>query len=111
MIWKLTRIVPEHRAYDGVPIEHKEVTIEIPFKYMSDVYHVHRKKWWKKNSPYVITKRSVTGAWVTNIAGVILDGDYHISEDEFSCLFTERNDAIDYCLEKNKQRQVKIYGE
>ena len=74
-------VVPEHRAYDGVLEDRQEKEVEIPFKCGADVWYVHRKKWWKRNSPYVITKCTVTGAWVTNIAGVILGGEEHVEED------------------------------
>ena len=83
MNWTVKMIVPEHRTYDGVLVEHEEHEVEIPFKRCADVWYVHRKKWWKRNSPYIITKGTVTGAWVTNRAGITLDGDNHIREDEF----------------------------
>jgi hypothetical protein len=101
MNWYIKMVVPEHRAYDGVLIEHDEREVEIPFKWHDDVWYVHKKKWWKSNSPYVITKCEVTGAWVTNTTGVILNGDNHVSEDEFYHLFTDKESAIEYCIKKN----------
>jgi hypothetical protein len=111
MNWTVKMIVPEHRTYDGVLVEHEEHEVEIPFKRCAAVWYVHRKKWWKRNSPYVITKGTVTGAWVTNRAGITLDGDNHIGEDEFDHIFTDRDAAIELCLKKNEQRKVKIFGE
>lgn len=111
MKWIIKRVVPEHREYDGFLVEYQEAESEIPFDRGSTVYYVHRKKQWKNNSPYVITKYTVTGAWVTNVVGVILDGDTHVSEDAFGNLFTNKNDAIEFCLKKNIHRKVKIYGE
>ena len=111
MNWIIKMVVPEHCAYDGVSVEREEREVEIPFKRGADVWYVHRKKWWKRNSPYVITKCTVTGSWVTNMAGIILDGDNHVGEDEFDCIFTDRDAAIELCLKKNEQRKVKIYGE
>ena len=111
MRWTIKRVVPEHREYDGFLVEHQEAESEIPFNHGDIVYYVHRKKWWKRRSPYVITKCNVTGVWATNIVGVILDNNNHVSEDSFSNLFTDKTDAIEFCLKKNTHRKVKIYGE
>ena len=111
MNWTIKLTVPEHRAYDGVLIERQEIEAEIPFACGDTVYYVHRKDWWKAKSPYVVTKCSVTGVWATNIVGVILGGNEHVTEDEFKYLFTNRDAAIGYCLEQNERRKVKIYGE
>lgn len=111
MKWIIKMITPECTAYDGVKEEHKEIDHEIPFDYFSEVYYVHRKKWWKTNSPFVITKSRVTGVWATNTFGVILSGENHVSEAEFNRIFTDREEAIEYCLKKNEHRKVKIYGE
>jgi hypothetical protein len=111
MNWIIKMIRPEHRAYDGVLIEHKETEYEIPFELHSDVYYVHRKKWWKRNSPYVITKCIVTGVWATNMIGVILNNTNHVGENEFDHIFVNREEAIEYCLKMNERRKVKIYGE
>lgn len=111
MKWIIKQIIPEHREWDGFLVEHQEAESEIPFEQGAVVYYVHRKNWTKRSSPYVITKSRVTGAWVTNMVGVILDGDNHVGEDEFDCIFTDREKAIEYCLKKNEHRKVKIYGE
>jgi hypothetical protein len=111
MKWIIKRVIPEHRAYDGFLVEHQEAESEIPFDMGADVYYVHRKNWTRRNSPYVITKSTVTGAWVTNTVGVILNGDNHVAEEEFDRLFVDREEAIEYCLKKNEHRKVKIYGE
>ena len=110
MKWIIKRVEPEHIAYDGVLIEHNEVESEIPFTSGSDVYYVHRKKWWKSTSPFVITKSKVIGVWATNIVGVTLCDHTHISEHEFDRLFTDKEAAIEFCLKKNEQRKVKIYN-
>jgi hypothetical protein len=111
MNWIVKIVVPEHVDYDGIPVERQEKEVEIPFKRSANVWYVHKKKWWKRSSPYVITKCAVTGVWATNIVGVILDNDNHISEDEFDRLFTSRDEAIEYCIKKNEQQKVKIYRE
>ena len=111
MKWIIKRIVPEHTTWDGVHMEHQESEIEIPFDSGSVVYYVYRKKWWKKNPPYVLKKCCITGVWATNMVGVILDGNNYVGDDEFDRLFTAREEAIEYCLKKNEHRKVKIYGE
>lgn len=111
MNWTVKLTIPEHTEYDGFHIERQEREYEIPFASSSTVYYVHRKKWWKHRSPYVITKCTVTGMWATNMIGVILDGDNHVGENEFDRIFTSRDDAIEYCLKMNEYRKVKIYGE
>jgi hypothetical protein len=109
--WVVKLIIPEHTTYDGMPVSRQEKEYEIPFKSREDVWRVHRKKWWKRKSPWVITKNVVTGMWATNTVGIILDDNSHISEDEFDRIFTDRTEAIEYCLKKNEYRKVKIYGE
>ena len=84
---------------------------KIPFAHNSKVYYVHSEKWWKRNSPYIVTKGTVTGVWATNTVGVILDFNNYVGEDEFDCIFTNKDDAVEYCLKKNSYRKVKIYGE
>lgn len=111
MNWTIKLIQHEHRTWDGVLIEHREEEHHIPFACGEEVYYVHRKKWWKRNSPFVITKCSVTGAWATNTVGVILSGDTHIARDEFDRIFIDKEKAIEFCIKKNKYRKVKIYGE
>ena len=111
MNWTVKLVVPEHVDYDGIPVERREKEFEIPFKSFETVYYVHRKKWWKKSSPWVITKTEVTGMWATNTVGVTLTDNTHLCEDEFHWLFTNREEAIEFCLKKNEHRKVKIYGE
>ena len=83
----------------------------IPFELFQSVYYVHKKKWWKKNSKWVVTKTQIVSAWATNTYGVTLCDATHICEDEFKYLFTSRDDAIEFCLKKNSYAKVKIYGE
>jgi hypothetical protein len=109
--WTIKIVVPEHKTYDGITVERQEKEVTIPFSCYEAVYYVHRKKWWKSNSLYVITKCRVTGAWATNMVGVILDNDNHVGEDEFDRIFTDKEAAIEYCIKKNEFRKVKIYGE
>lgn len=111
MNWTIKLTVHEHKAYDGFPIERQERETEIPFACGDTVYYAHRKDWSKANSPFVVTKSSVTGVWATNIVGVILNGNEHVTEDEFKYLFIDRDAAIDFCLKQNERRKVKIYGE
>lgn len=111
MKWTIKLTIPEHRAYDGVLVEHYEEEHCIPFSCGDTVYYAHRKKWWKAGSPFVITKSCVTGVWATNTVGVILNGNTHVEKDEFKCIFTDIDAAIDFCLDQNARRKVKIYGD
>lgn len=81
---------------------------EIPFTPMQTVYYVHKKKWCKK---WVITKTSITGIWIQHECGVILRNDVYLLESGFQYLFTDREEAIDFCIKKNAHSKVKIYGE
>ena len=111
MNWTIKIVCPKHRTWDGVLIEHEEKEVEIPFQCYETIYYVHRKNWCKKNSPWVITKSEVRGIWATNIVGVTLRDNTHLSEDEFDLLFKDKEEAIEFCLKKNEYRKVKIYGE
>jgi hypothetical protein len=111
MNWTVKLIWPEHTTYDGLPVERREENYEIPFKFHSDIYYVHRKNTLRKRSPYVITKGLITGMWATNTVGVIFNNSNHISEHEFDRLFINKDEAIEFCLKKNEHRKVKIYGE
>ena len=111
MKWIIKRVMPEHTTWDGVYYEYQEIETEIPFECCETVYYAHRKKWWKKNSPWVITKSEVIGVWATNTVGVTLKDNTHLCEDEFDRLFTNKEEAIEFCLKKDEHRKVKIYGE
>ena len=111
MQWTVKLVIPEHTAYDGVPVERYEKEYTIPFELQEDVWYVHKKNWLRRRSPYVITKSRITGMWATNMVGVILNNNKYITEDSFDCLFTDRDLAIEYCLKKNEHQKVKIYGE
>ena len=111
MNWIIKIVVPEKRTRDGVLVEHQETEHTIPFTCGEKVYYVHRKKWWKDNSPYVVMKSTVTGVWATNTVVIILGGDNHIAECEFGSIFLNKEEAIEYCIKKNDHRKVKIYGE
>ena len=111
MNWTVKIVCPEHHTWDGVLIPREEKEVEIPFKCWETVYYVHRRKWWKKNSPWVITKSEVRSVWATNIVGVTIGDNIHISADEFDLLFTNKEAAIELCIKKNEHRKVKIYGD
>ena len=111
MEWTIKMHQPESREYDGYPVPEKTVEYTIPFEAGQTVYYAHKKKWWKKKSPWVITKTRVTGMWATNTYGVTLRTEEHLHESEFKYLFTNREEAIEFCLKKNAHSKVKIYGE
>ena len=109
MNWSIKTVIPEHTTCDGILVERQEKEYEIPFKYFEDVYYVHRKKWWKHNSPFVITKSKVNSVWATNMVGITLTDNTHIAEDDFDLVFVDKETAIECCIKKNEHRKVKIY--
>ena len=49
--------------------------------------------------------------WASNTYGVKLRNGDCIDQSQFKYLFTDRDEAIDFCLKKNERNKVKIYGE
>lgn len=82
--------------------EHKE--FDIPFEFHENVWYCY-----KRFRKYVVRESEIRGIWATNIVGITLDNNWHISEDEFNRLFTNKNAAIDWCLKQNQRGTVKVY--
>ena len=89
----------------------EDVCQHIEFDLGQTVYYDHKKNPWKSNSKWVLEKCSITCAWATNTYGITLNSNIHICEDQFYKLFTNREEAIEFCLKKNAHAKVKIYGE
>ena len=88
----------------------------IPFECNQKVYYVHKKKWWKPRSKWVVSVCRVVGVWATNTYGVTLHDEEHIFDNHLDCsefkyLFTNKEDAIEFCIKKNAHAKVKVYGE
>ena len=64
---------------------------------------------YKKGRKYVVRESEIRGIWATNIVGIILDNNWHISENEFNRLFKDKNKAIDWCVKQNQRGTVKVY--
>ena len=111
MEWTIKIYQAEHKDWDGHVTPEKNVEYTIPFSCSQEVYYAHKKEWWKKKSPWVITKTRVDGMWATWTYGVTLHTGEHLCESEFKYLFTGREEAIEFCLKKNEHAKVKIYGE
>ena len=111
MEWTIRIHQPERTDYDGYVVPEKTEEYTIPFICWQTVYYTHKKKWWKKRSPWIITKSEVLSMWASNTYGVKLKNGYCIDKSEFKYLFTDRDEAIDFCLKKNERNKVKIYGE
>ena len=116
MEWTIKIHYPERIEHDGNITPECTEEYTIPFKCSQIVYYAHKKKFWKKNSNWVLTKSRVVGVWATNTYGVeIIDNEHifgnRIDESQFKYLFTDRDEAIEFCLKKNAQTKVKIYGE
>ena len=109
MKWTVTISAKEYTDYDGVVHDAATKTFECPFEYYQDVYYVYREKKPFRKARWVARKSRVSSIWATNIFGVRLDNGEWIDEDMFYRLFTDKEEAIEFCLKKNQHSQIKIY--
>ena len=84
--------------------EAKHNEFDTPYEFREDVWYCY-----KKGKKYVVRESRINGVWATNMVGVTLDNDWHITEDEFYRLFKDKNEAIDWCLKQNQRGTVKVY--
>lgn len=100
------KIIFDSKEYDDMfghhGASHREY--DIPYKYFEDVWYCY-----KKRNRYVVRESRIYGIWATNTVGVILDNNWYITENEFCRLFTNKNDAVDWCLKQNQRGTVKVY--
>ena len=112
MEWTIKMHHPERVEYDGYVTPEINEEYTIPFTCGQSVYYAHKKKLWKKKSPWVVTACRVVGMWATYVAyGVTLDTNEQLCITDFKYLFKDREEAIDFCLKKNERNKVKVYGE
>lgn len=111
MEWTIKIHVPERKTLDGVVYPERDEEYTIPFASLETIYYAHKKKFWKKRSPWVITKTEVVSVWASNTYGVKLNNGDCIHHSDFKYLFTNRDEAIEFCLKKNQHNKIKIYGE
>lgn len=104
MTYKIILDTKEHISYDGIVYEATHKEFDIPYESREEVWYCY-----KKRKKYVVRKSQIYGIWATNIVGVTLDNNWHITEDEFHRLFKDKNDAIDWCLKQNQRNTVKVY--
>ena len=104
MTYKIILDTKERTSYDGIVHKATHKEFDIPYESGEEVWYCY-----KKRKKYVVCKSQIYGIWATNIVGVILDNDWHITEDEFYRLFKDKNDAIDWCLKQNQRSTVKVY--
>lgn len=73
-------------------------------------YHRNKRVWYcyKKRRKYIVRESEIIGVWATNICGVILDNNWHISYYDFDRLFQDKDEAIDWCIKQNQRDKVKI---
>lgn len=112
MKWTVTMHTVEYAPDDDdnyVNKEEKTNTFECPFEYRQDVYYVFREKKPFRKERWVARRSEVVSVWATNMFGVCLDNNEHITQDMFNRLFEDREDAIEFCLKKNNQAKVKVY--
>ena len=111
MKWTITTHIKQYTDYDGYVHEAKTETFECPFEYRQEVYYAYPKERLFRKTKWVILKTRISSVWATNCFGVCLEYDgNHIHEDLFYRLFTNKEDAIEFCLKKNRQSKVKIYN-
>ena len=113
MKWTVTIYEEEYVPHDeaAVSLERKEHIFECPFECGQKVYYAYLERHLFRKDKWVVRKSRIVGIWATNIYGVILDNSEQVYEGSFDLLFTNRNNAIDFCLKKNMQFKVKIYNE
>ena len=75
----------EYTDYEGFVHEATHKEFDIPYESWEDVWYCY-----KKRKKYVVRESRITGIWATNIVGVTLDNNWHITEDEYCRLFKNR---------------------
>jgi hypothetical protein len=84
-------------------------TFECPFSLGQIVYYTYPLKRLFRKDKWIVRKSRIIEFWVTNTFGVCLDDSNHIPEDWFYRLFTDKDEAVEFCLKKNQRLTVKIY--
>ena len=104
MTYKVIFESKEYTSYDGVIRKAERKEFDIPYEFYEEVWYCY-----KKRNRYVVRRSEISGIWATNIVGVTLDNNWHITENEFDRLFKNKNDAIDWCVRQNQRCKVKVY--
>ena len=110
MFYKLTLYTEYHVGENGKEYEAKEWHYDCPFECGQTVYYAYPQFRLFRKRRWVVRKSEIRGIWATNTYGVILDNNHHIDQSEFDMLFEDIEDAIEFCLKKNRQYNVKIYN-
>lgn len=111
MKWTIKSYWPEI-VRDGTVIRpEKTEEFEIPFNSSDSVYYAYEKTHLFRKPEWVIEYCIVTGAWVSDEPGVILNFNRHVPKCRFDQIFTDRDEALDFCVRNNAHKKVKIYGE
>lgn len=109
MNWTVTMHTKEYTDYAGVVHEAATKTFECPFEYRQEVYYAYPQYRTFRKTRWVVLKTKISSVWATNIFGVRLDSGEWVDEDWFYRIFTNKEDAIEFCLKKNNQAKVKVY--
>lgn len=110
MDWQITIHIPEYTDLNGMHYEESTETFVCPYRSGELVYYAFKEKKFLRKPKWVIRKSEVYSVWATNTFGVKLDNDWCIHKSDFNKLFTDREEAIEFCLKKNRQQKVKIYN-
>lgn len=113
MKWTATIYEEEYIPCDEttVKLERKEHIFECPFECGQDIYYAYREHYLFRKDKWVIRKSRIIGTWATINFGVILDNDERIPEFLFDRLFTNKEEAVEFCVKKNQALKIKIYNE
>lgn len=111
MQWAIGMHTKAYTTHDGVAHEAKTQIFKCPFEFRQIVYYVYKQERAFRKPRWVVRKDRVGSVWATNIFGVRLDSGDCVTEEMFDRLFTNKTEAIEFCLKKNQQVNVKVYNE
>ena len=111
MQWAIGMHTKAYTGYDGTAHEEKTQIFRCPFEFRQIVYYVYKQERAFRKPRWVVRKDRVASVWATNIFGVRLDTGDYIDEKMFNRLFVTKEEAIEFCLKKNQQANVKVYNE
>ena len=84
-------------------------TFECPFELFQLIYYVNKRERLFRKPEWVVESHRVTGVVITNTLNLYLDNKGYIDQSRFNRVFTNKEDAIEFCLKKNQQSKVKVF--
>lgn len=113
MKWTVTMYTEKYVDCDTITVqlEKNEKTFECPFEDCQVVYYAYPEHRFFRRDKWVIRRSIITGIWATNCFGVCLDNNEHVPDNLFNRLFTNKEEAIEFCIKKNQALKIKIYND